>query len=716
MLNLLLINRICFIIYNKYIGFEIDYKKERLEEYIDMITSKGYGRNDKQVVPDGSLALNRIEKLNHLVCDNKHRNLNSFKDQNYTLRKLKKLYEYNASWVCNSEYLKYLCENEVFFDEVTSIEDSEYYTMDLTIDEDHSYCFNGFISHNTCGELILMRRLYEMSCYKNINALFELMLKTHITFLYFSVNKIQAERTGYGEMMSWIDSSPYFSEMFPRNSRIDSLMVFPENIILAFGSGTQHSIGMSVMGSILDEANFYRTSESGDVSKVAELYASIVNRSNSRFIIQGGTNYSLNILVSSSTHESSFTEQRILQAKDDPHVLVRSPTQWEVKPGKFSGKFFYVCKGTNFLDPYIIKSVDDINQYRLSEGMNKCKNDDGDKEQDKIDEEIKALPEFKQEDFISVPVDLKSGFETNIIKSLQDIGGVSVAPTGRLFTSKPVYQANCKDYLRHPFMSDVITISTGDNIKIQDYLRSDFQFQFPNRPRYMHIDQSLVSDSTGIASVYIKEIIEVDNLKKSILGVDFMLRIDPPKPPKKIAIYKIRDFIVYLNVVRKLKLGRVSYDIFNSEESRQILEEMGYSVGYQSVDRNDKAYVDLVTMLYEERLEMYDYEPFKEEIFSVIHDRRRRKVDHPQRDASGSCGSKDVSDAVAGAVENALSATFMDNQPGDGIQDFLKANGANSYDSFSTDIRKSVSVDEMIDAEMNRLVGDMGGDMGGEFF
>jgi hypothetical protein len=484
------------------------------------------------------------------------------------------------------------------------------------------------VGKSTCAELIMMRRLYELSCYKNINALFELMLKTHITFLYFSVNKAQAERTGYGEMMSWIDSSPYFQECFLRNKNINSLMLFPENILVAFGSGTQDSIGMSVMGSILDEANFFKGSESVESSKVAELYASIVNRSNSRFIIKGGTNYSLNILVSSSTHESSFTEQRIAQAKDNPNVLVRCPTQWEVKPGKFSGKFFYVCKGTNYLDPFIINSVDDVNQYRLAESLPKGNKADNLTDFPTIDAEIKTLPEFKQGDFLTVPIELKNGFESNIIKSLQDMGGVSVAPVGRLFSSKPVYLANCRDYLRHPFISESITISTGDSIRIQDYLRQDFMFSHITRPRYLHIDQSLVNDCTGIASVYVKEIVEVDNLKKPIIGVDFMLRIEPPKPPKRIAIYKIRDFIVYLNVVKGLKLGKVTYDIFNSEESRQILEEMGYSVGYQSVDRNDKAYVDTVTLLYEERIEMYDYTPFREEIFTVVHDRKRRKIDH----------------------------------------------------------------------------------------
>lgn len=705
--NLLIINPKSYIIYEREIGFDVDYKKERLSIYVKTINDPNYGRNDKQLVPDGSLSLNRIDSKNHLVCDNKHRQLNTFRSQNYSLRQLRKLYKYNPEWISKSKYLKYICEEDVFFDEIISIEEGRCHTMDLTIDGDHSYCFSGFISHNTIGELILMRKLYELSCYKNINALFELMLKTHITFLYFSVNKTQAERTGFGEMRTWLDSSPYFNECFERNKRLDSIVVFPENILFAYGSGTQHSIGMSVLGSILDEANFFRGTEESATNKISELYSSIVNRANSRFIIQGGINYSLNILISSSTHESSFTEQRIAKSLDNPHVLVRSPTQWEVKPGKFSGKFFYVCKGTSFLEPFIIHSIDDVNQYRIAEGLGKCSCDDGIKEQTVIDSAVVELPEFKQADFLRVPIDLKSGFETNIMKSLQDMGGVSVAATGRLFNSKPVYLANCRDYLKHPFINDILTISTGDTIKIQDYIRKDFQFLYPNRPRYLHIDQSTVTDSTGIASVYIKEILEVDNLKKSLLGVDFMLRIDPPKPPKKIAIYKIRDFVVWLNVARKLKLGKVTYDIFNSEESRQILEEMGYNVGYASVDRNDKAYVDMVTMFYEERVEMYDYEPFSRELFTVIHDRSRRKVDHVKELGDGTPGSKDVSDALAGAISNALQTSFTDNSIGDGINDFLKANTPSIYDMYGGTVVKERTIEELVNHEIDKLFNDM---------
>lgn len=57
---------------------------------------------------------------------------------------------------------------------------------------------------------------------------------------------------------------------------------------------------------------------------------------------------------------------------------------------------------------------------------------------------------------------------------------------------------------------------------------------------------------------------------------------------------------------------------------------MGLNVGYQSVDRSDKAYLDLVEIMYEHRLKIYDYPILRHELFNLIHYRDKRKVDHPK--------------------------------------------------------------------------------------
>lgn len=566
---------------------------------------------------------------------------------------------------------------------------------------------------STVSEIIMLRKLYELSCFKNINALFHLMSKTNIMFLYFSVNKTQALNTGYGEFRSLVDSSPYFSENFSRNKRIDSLLLFPEGITFAYGSRSSDAIGMSVICSMLDEANFVAgngNNVSGSAEKALDMYAGIVNRANSRFIMDGGINHALNILVSSSTHESSATAKQISMSKDDPHTIITAPSQWEVKPDKFSKTFFWVCKGTNYLEPNIVYSVDDINNFRLSEGLYKDKEikDSSSEDYDVISKAISNLPPHLQDYFLRVPIELKSGFEMNIIRSLQDLGGVSTTTSGKLFNSPAVFNDCIDPRFKHPFVAQEIVIATGDNMQIKDYLREGVGFADKEKPRYIHIDQSTTTDSTGITSVYIDSIIEEEGVRKPIYGVDFMLRINPPKPPKKIAIYKIRNFVVYLRDVVGINIGKVTYDIFNSEESRQILEELGFNVAYRSVDRNDKAYLDLVEIMYEKRLKMYDYPILRHELFNLVHDRARRKVDHPKTtkgntDYSGKgsdVGSKDVSDSLAGAIANALEIDLSKETKRDStFNDFIFINSELVDSVDSQDL-----VDRMIEKEIDDII------------
>lgn len=601
---------------------------------------------------------------------------------------------------------------------------------DLEVDEYHNFALEaGVFVHNSIGtgkstiaNIILMRKLYELSCFKNVPSLFHLMSSSSIMFIYFSINMTQAERTGFGFFRSTVDACPYFKDYFRRKPRLDSLLVFPENIKFAYGSSTSTSIGTNTLASLIDEANFIGGYGGGygNTEKASELYTSMLNRTASRFIMDGGMNHSLNILVSSSTSTGSITEQVINRSKDDPHTFIAAPAQWEVKPDKFSKKFFFVCKGTEYLEPHVVYSTDDVNNFRISEGLPKEKYVDNLDSFEDIEKEIHKLPPHMQSKYLKVPEDLRKGFETSIIRSLQDLGGVSTGSTGKLFTSVSVFN-DCIDNERfsHPFVSNEIVVSTGDKTEVKDYLKSSFHLKHPERPRFIHIDQSYRTDSTGISCVYVDSILEDENgMKKPVIGVDFMLRINPPSPPRKIAIYKIRNFIVWLGTSFGMKIGKVTYDIFNSEESRQILEEMGFNVGYQSVDRTDKAYLDLVEIMYEGRLKMYDYPILRYELFNLIHYRDKRKVDHPKvvsSDPTGvgaasyngkgsGVGSKDTADSLCGAIENLLQFSIAEESGAyiNRIEDFLYANSFKNGD-FEFD---ALSAEDLIDRQIDNMIED----------
>ena len=117
----------------------------------------------------------------------------------------------------------------------------------------------------TIANIILLRKIYELSCYSNIPALFNLMASSKIMLAYFNLNLGQALLTGYGQLKEMIDRPQ-------------------ANMMVRFASGTQHTIGTNLIGSVLDEANFYSKSEkitetSMQVQdKAKEIYTATRNR------------------------------------------------------------------------------------------------------------------------------------------------------------------------------------------------------------------------------------------------------------------------------------------------------------------------------------------------------------------------------------------------------------------------------------------------------
>lgn len=545
---------------------------------------------------------------------------------------------------------------------------------------------------STCALYLVVRRLYELSCFENIPARFNLMSSSILSFLYFSLSKTQAELTGFGQIKNLIDSIPYFQEHFARCQSINSLIIWPqENLLITYGSEPSHAIGMNMMGSILDEANFFMSdaqdpNKSGNAAtaKMSRMYSSIINRAKSRFIMNG-IDYSLSILVSSSTTANSFTEKRISEAQGKDNVRVYQPAIWDVKPkGTYSDEHFFVFCGDEGVDPFIVTTVADVDIFKEAKGLPVIKGQT-------IEEAINSIPYSYRTLFIKVPENFRPSFEINIIQSLQDIAGVSVSPTGKLFNSKTAYNKCIVDGLRHPFTKDQITVSTGDSTQVQDFLIPEYRFPDPHKKHYIHIDQSVTTDFTGMAMSHIdRYITDEQGIKKPVIRIDFMLDITPPAPPRQIAIYKVRDFNFYLRDVMGVNIEKVTYDMFASQESRQVLAEGGINSDYLSVDRTDEQYLAFVNLIMEGRVEFYDYSVLRRELFDLIWYRARRKVDHPGDTASG--GTKDLCDAVVGSVWNSLQSDMVEEESVDDVELLFSANSTtdDDYDIFIENTYKSL--------------------------
>lgn len=495
-----------------------------------------------------------------------------------------------------------------------------------------------------------LRLLYELSCYDNPHALYGLMPGTTIMLAYLSLNRDIAEATGYGDLRSLLDSVPYFKEYFPRNYRLSNDIDWPDrNIKVTSGSRISHVIGTNLIGAALDEANFNGSGEAtessvANISRAQGIYSSLRIRGEQRFSLNG-IDYSLSILISSSTTANSFTESRLKLAATNCHIYHINSVAYEVAPWKYSNEKFAVFIGNEQLDPTICDNIATFNNILDSLRIPRV---DGGEDTD-VKDLISQLGENDKDLFRFVPINFKESFKTDIIKGLQDVCGVSVNSVGRLFTAKRYYNACIDEGLEHPFIQDDFTLSTGSEVKGIEYLKSDWKPRHPDRPRYIHIDQSTSSDSTGITMCHICDMKEVNGENKPVIEIDFMVRITPPLPPEKIHIAKCREMVLDICKKFNLQIGKFTYDTFGSTESVQELKQQGYNAEFQSVDRTCNAYFALCDLFYEGRIKLYPYRVFEDEFFNLIHFRNKGKIDHDDQH------SKDCSDSVAGSIFNAIS-------------------------------------------------------------
>lgn len=121
----------------------------------------------------------------------------------------------------------------------------------------------------------------------------------------------------------------------------------------------------------------------------------------------------------------------------------------------------------------------------------------------------------------------------------------------------------------------------------------------------------------------------------------------------------IKGRVLY-NKVRSISNGRCNvYDIsvdgdhsyiangivsHNCVEMHQQIKRRGITPHIISTDTSTTPYDELKSAFYENRIEIYDYEPFTYEFLHLEYDRIAGKIDHP------TAGSKDQADSVAGAI------------------------------------------------------------------
>jgi hypothetical protein len=177
--------------------------------------------------------------------------------------------------------------------------------------------------------------------------------------------------------------------------------------------------------------------------------------------------------------------------------------------------------------------------------------------------------------------------------------------------------------------------------------------------RFVHVDLGAKRDACGIAMAhkpvpgcpYFATKEGEPNPRAKRIVVDVVLQIKPPPAREEkgeISFERVRQLIRdWQDRGFKIKAGLVSYDGWQSYDSKQILKREGFKVREFSLDRDTIGHDTLQELINGDHLSFYPY-PVLQKEGKALDLIRGKKVDHPKG------GSKDVIDAVAGAVYHAL--------------------------------------------------------------
>lgn len=227
---------------------------------------------------------------------------------------------------------------------------------------------------------------------------------------------------------------------------------------------------------------------------------------------------------------------------------------------------------------------------------------------------------------LAIPVEYQAEFRRNAEKARRDLAALPGTAYQPFFVDMGTVEAAVDPALRHP---------VEDGGQLAKWFRPN-----SGEARYIHVDLGLRRDACGIAMARACQV-----AGKPLVFVELMHRIVAPAQGE-VDLAQVRELILALRG-RGFPIAQVSYDGWQSADSQQILRRRGLKVETVSVDRDLGAYETLKELANDGRLRMYEYPPLLRELrrLELV---RGVKADHPPG------GSKDVADAVAGAVSEAV--------------------------------------------------------------
>lgn len=155
---------------------------------------------------------------------------------------------------------------------------------------------------------------------------------------------------------------------------------------------------------------------------------------------------------------------------------------------------------------------------------------------------------------------------------------------------------------------------------------------------FLHGDLGIKRDAAGIAMSHL-------DTRRNVVVVDLMLSMKA-RPGEELRFDKFRE-VIYTLAARGFEFAKITFDTWQSFETKQHLESRGFKVEFFSTDRTTKAADTTQELMLMNRLDYYYEETFIRE-GKELQLIEGTKADHPEG------GSKDLFDAVSASAFNAL--------------------------------------------------------------
>jgi hypothetical protein len=459
-----------------------------------------------------------------------------------------------------------------------------------------------FISTVACAYVV-----YKLLCLKDPAIYYGKPAGDAIDIINVAVNAQQAKNVFFKGFKTKIEKSPWFAGKY--NAKADSIE-FDKAITVYSGHSERESHeGLNLLMAVLDEISGFASEvvSGNEQGKTADnIYKAFRGTVDSRFPDLGKV-----VLLSFPRYQGDFISQRYESVIADKETIERTHT---------------------FIMNEDLPHEDPGNQFQISWD-----------EDNILQYKIPRVYAFKRPTWEVNPTrkieDFKLAFYT-------DLGDAMMR-----FACMPTYSSDA-------FFKQIDKVEKCMNTRnpLDSFRRFDETFvPDPDKTYYIHADLAQKHDKCAVAIAHVDKWVNIQVIKDyeqvaPIVVVDAVAWWEP-RAEGPVNLSEVKQWI--MNLRRQgFNIGMVSFDRWQSFDIQNELQAVGIRTETVSVAK--KHYEDLAMMIYEERVSIPRIPILLEEM-SELKIMKGNRVDHPRKK------SKDLADAVTGAVFGAISHTPKNN-------------------------------------------------------